>query len=109
MNEKSILNKVRTLLGLEVKLETMMLSDGVSTLEADAFELAIKSFKINKLNHQYSASAFDGLGDAYRESGQFNLAKKNYQQAIKLAKSNQSKHVSYYQEQLASVITLADQ
>jgi len=38
MNEKSILNKVRTLLGLEVKLETMRLSDGVSTLEADVFE-----------------------------------------------------------------------
>ena len=38
MNENKILNKVRTLLGLEVKLETMRLSDGVSTLEADAFE-----------------------------------------------------------------------
>ena len=38
MNEKTILNKVRTLLGLEVKLETMLLSDGVSMLEADAFE-----------------------------------------------------------------------
>jgi hypothetical protein len=38
MNEKSILNKVRTLLGMEVKLETMLLSDGVSMLEADAFE-----------------------------------------------------------------------
>ena len=38
MNEKSILNKVRTLLGLEVKLETMRLSDGVSTLEAEMFE-----------------------------------------------------------------------
>ena len=38
MNEKSILNKVRTLLGLEVKLETMRLSDGVSMLEADVFE-----------------------------------------------------------------------
>jgi hypothetical protein len=38
MNEKSILNKVRTLLGMEVKLETMLLSDGVSTLEADVFE-----------------------------------------------------------------------
>jgi hypothetical protein len=38
MNEKSILNKVRTLLGLEVKLETMMLSDGVSMLEAEMFE-----------------------------------------------------------------------
>jgi hypothetical protein len=38
MSEKSILNKVRTLLGMEVKLETMLLSDGVSMLEADAFE-----------------------------------------------------------------------
>jgi hypothetical protein len=38
MNEKTILNKVRTLLGLEVKLETMLLSDGVSMLEADVFE-----------------------------------------------------------------------
>jgi hypothetical protein len=38
MNEKSILNKVRTLLGMEVKLETMRLSDGVSMLEADVFE-----------------------------------------------------------------------
>jgi hypothetical protein len=38
MNENKILNKVRTLLGLEVKLETMRLSDGVSMLEADAFE-----------------------------------------------------------------------
>lgn len=38
MNEKSILNKVRTLLGMEVKLETMKLSDGVSMLEAEVFE-----------------------------------------------------------------------
>jgi len=38
MNEKSILNKVRTLLGMEVKLETMRLTDGVSMLEAEAFE-----------------------------------------------------------------------
>jgi hypothetical protein len=38
MNEKTILNKVRTLLGMEVKLETMLLSDGVSMLEADVFE-----------------------------------------------------------------------
>lgn len=38
MNEKTILNKVRTLLGMEVKLETMRLSDGVSMLEAEYFE-----------------------------------------------------------------------
>lgn len=38
MSEKSILNKVRTLLGMEVKLETMKLSDGISMLEAESFE-----------------------------------------------------------------------
>ncbi|NQZ87399.1 MAG: serine hydrolase [Colwellia sp.] len=81
---------------------------GYDFLEADAFKLAIKSFEINRLNHQYSASAFDGLGDGYRENGQYKLAKENYQQAVKLAKSNQSKHATYYQEQLESVRELAE-
>jgi len=81
---------------------------GYDFLEEDAFELAIKSFKINMLNHQYSASAYDSLGDAYRQSGEFKLAKENYQQAVNLAKSNQSRQISYYQEQLASVIELAE-
>ena len=38
MNEKKILNKVKTLLGLEVKLEQMMLEDGVTVIEAEFFE-----------------------------------------------------------------------
>ena len=38
MNENKILNKVRALLGMEVKLEVMKLSDGVSMLEAESFE-----------------------------------------------------------------------
>lgn len=38
MNENKILNKVRSLLGMEVKLEVMKLSDGVSMLEAESFE-----------------------------------------------------------------------
>jgi len=81
---------------------------GYDFLEENAFELAIKSFKINSLNHQYSASAFDSLGDAYRQNGQFKLAKKNYLQAVMLAKNNESNHESYYQEQLTSVIELAE-
>lgn len=44
MNESKILNKVRALLGLEVKLETMRLSDGVSMLEAEAFEAGNEVF-----------------------------------------------------------------
>lgn len=38
MKEKSILNKVRTLLGMEVKLEMIKLIDGTTVLEAEMFE-----------------------------------------------------------------------
>lgn len=38
MNTNQILNKVRTLLGMEVKLEQMKLADGMTILEADTFE-----------------------------------------------------------------------
>jgi hypothetical protein len=34
----SLINQIKTLLGMEVKLEQMMLADGVTVLEADAFE-----------------------------------------------------------------------
>jgi hypothetical protein len=48
MNENKILNKVRTLLGMEVKLEQMKLTDGVSMLEADAFEAGNEVFIVTE-------------------------------------------------------------
>ena len=38
MKEKSILNKVRELLGMEVKLEQRKLDDGITIIEAESFE-----------------------------------------------------------------------
>ena len=38
MNNKAILNKVKELLGMEVKLEQRKLEDGVTVIEAEAFE-----------------------------------------------------------------------
>ena len=34
----SVINQIKTLLGMEVKLETMKLMDGITIFEADAFE-----------------------------------------------------------------------
>ena len=48
MTENKILNKVRTLLGMEVKLEQMKLTDGVSILEADAFEAGNEVFIVTE-------------------------------------------------------------
>jgi hypothetical protein len=38
MNTNQILNKVRELLGMEVKLETMKLDDNITMIEAESFE-----------------------------------------------------------------------
>jgi DnaJ-class molecular chaperone len=38
MNTNQILNKVRELLGMEVKLETMKLDDNITIIEAESFE-----------------------------------------------------------------------
>jgi hypothetical protein len=36
--KNNLINQIKTLLGMEVKLEQMMLADGVTVLEADSFE-----------------------------------------------------------------------
>lgn len=81
---------------------------GYDFLEEEAYEQAIKSFTLNVNNYQYSAGAYDSLGDAYRESGQFKLAQENYKKAINLAKYNHSSNLPYYQEQLTSVMTVTE-
>lgn len=48
MSDNKILNKVRSLLGMEVKLEQMKLTDGVSILEADAFEAGNEVFIVTE-------------------------------------------------------------
>ena len=46
MNKKTILNEIKTLLGLEVKLEQMKLDNG-TVVEADAFEAGYEIFVIS--------------------------------------------------------------
>jgi hypothetical protein len=48
MNTNQILNKVRVLLGMEVKLEQMKLSDGVTVLEAESFESEMEVFVVTE-------------------------------------------------------------
>lgn len=48
MNTNQILNKVRVLLGMEVKLEQMKLADGVTVLEAESFEPEMEVFVVTE-------------------------------------------------------------
>jgi hypothetical protein len=44
----SVINQIKTLLGMEVKLETMKLMDGITIFEADAFEMGKEVFIITE-------------------------------------------------------------
>ena len=44
---RKALNTIKTYLGMEVKLEQMMLTDGVTTLEADSFEAGMPVMIVN--------------------------------------------------------------
>jgi hypothetical protein len=46
--KNSTINKIKALLGMEVKLEMMKLADGVTVLEADAFEMDNEVFIITE-------------------------------------------------------------
>lgn len=44
----SVINQIKTLLGMEVKLEQMKLADGVTIVEADSFEAGMEVFIITE-------------------------------------------------------------
>jgi hypothetical protein len=44
----SVINQIKTLLGMEVKLETMKLADGITIFEADAFEMEKEVFIVTE-------------------------------------------------------------
>ena len=43
----NVINEIKTLLGMEVKLAQMKLKDGVTIIEADAFEMDNNVFIVN--------------------------------------------------------------
>ncbi len=44
----SVINQIKTLLGMEVKLETMKLMDGITVFEADTFEMDKEVFIVTE-------------------------------------------------------------
>ena len=48
MKENAILNKVRELLGMELKLEQKKLDDGVTIVEAETFEAGAEVFVVTE-------------------------------------------------------------
>jgi tetratricopeptide (TPR) repeat protein len=65
---------------------------------------AIKLFKFNIKNHPDFANGYNLLGRAYEEGKQFELAKKNYQTACKLAEKSKSPLLKYFKRNLERLL-----
>ena len=66
MNAKEVINKLKTILNMEVKLESMMLADGQTVLEANMFEAGNDVFVVTPDEQMIPLP----IGDYELENGQ---------------------------------------
>ena len=71
MNTNTVLNKVRELLGMQIELEQRKLEDGVTTVEADAFEAEAEIFIITEDEQKIALS----VGEYKMEDGSLLIVK----------------------------------
>lgn len=63
-------------------------------------EFAIKLFKLNVHLFPNEANVYDSLGEAYEKNKQYDLALKNYEKAVELAKKHSHRLLSSFQSTL---------
>ena len=76
---------------------------GYNYLGKEDFDNAITVFKENVKRFPNSANVYDSLGEAYEKSGNTNLAKANYQMAVKLTQESNHPNLAIFKENLKRV------
>lgn len=71
-------------------LEYLLIRAGYNQLEENKFDQAIAIFTLNCSANPTSYNAFDSLGEAYMNRGDYVAAIKNYQKSLELDPSNQN-------------------
>jgi len=76
---------------------------GYTYLGKEEFDNAIKVFQENVKRFPNSANVYDSLGEAYEKSGNNDLAKANYQMAVKLGNKSNHPSLSVFEDNLKRV------
>ena len=66
-------------------------------------ELALEFFLHNVKLYPESANVYDSLGEGYEAAGKLNLAKENYEIAIKIGTKFKDRNLAVYKEHLEKV------
>ncbi|WP_347925933.1 serine hydrolase [Pontimicrobium sp. SW4] len=69
-------------------------------IKENDIEFAIKLFKLNAHLFPNEANMYDSLGEAYEKNEQYDLALKNYEKAVELAKKHSHRLLSSFQSTL---------
>lgn len=70
---------------------------GYRFLQAGELKKAIEIFKFNIQSHPESANVYDSLGEAYETTGKINLARHNYEKALKQGRKIRDPNTPVYQ------------
>ncbi|MFA9390011.1 MAG: alpha/beta hydrolase-fold protein [Prolixibacteraceae bacterium] len=94
-------NALKEKYGLELGATEQVLNAlGYAYLQVSNFDDAIAVFKENIKRNPISSNVYDSLGEAYEKNHQLGLARKNYQKAYDLGKSQNHRNTSVYKVNL---------
>ena len=96
--------KISKNFGYEINTPEMTINRlGYTYLGNSDFENAIAVFKENVKRFPKSSNVYDSLGEAYEDSGDKELAKENYQKAVKIGEEEQHPNLKVYKKNLERV------
>jgi tetratricopeptide (TPR) repeat protein len=90
--------------GYKVEIpENVLNTLGYRAIGREKFELAIEFFLHNVNLYPESANVYDSLGEGYEAAGKLDLARKNYQIAVKKGTESADNNLAIYKEHLDNV------
>jgi tetratricopeptide (TPR) repeat protein len=76
---------------------------GYQAIGQKKYDLAIEYFLHNIKLYPESANVYDSLGEGYEAAGKLELAKENYEKAVKRGAEIEDANLAIYKEHLAKV------
>lgn len=97
-------NKLSDKYGYKVEMPENVLNNmGYRAMGQDKTDLAIEYFLHNVKLYPESANVYDSLGEGYEAAGKLDLAKENYEMAIKIGTKLKDNNLAIFKEHLDNV------
>lgn len=77
---------------------------GYQMLQKNENAKAVEIFKYNVKYYPESANVYDSLGDGYKALGEFEMARRNYETAVKIAKKTNHANLRAYETNLGNLL-----